>query len=106
MNDISVSSTLLKSILFADDTTLNTVLSLFPSNNGMTTSNLINRELDKITEWLRANKLSLNAKKTKYMIFRYSQTPKRNIPNLDLRSLDLQFFGNNDCLNTVLEFTN
>ena len=84
MNDISVSSTLLKSILFADDTTLNTVLSLFPSNNGMTTSNLINRELDKITEWLRANKLSLNAKKTKYMIFRYSQTPKRNIPNLDL----------------------
>ena len=84
MNDISLSSNLLKSILFADDTTLNTVLSLFPADNGISTSFLINRELEKITEWLRANKLSLNTKKTKYMLFRYSQTPKRNIPKLDL----------------------
>ena len=84
MNDISVSSDLLKSILFADDTTLNTVLSIFPASNGITTSYLINNELNKITEWLRANKLSLNTGKTKYMLFRYSQTPLVNIPKLNL----------------------
>ena len=85
MNDISESSNLLKSILFADDTTLNTVLSLFPDRNGINTSTLINDELAKITEWLRANKLSLNTGKTKYMLFRYSQTPLRTIPKLDLK---------------------
>ena len=85
MNDISESSNLLKSTLFADDTTLNTVLSLFPDRNGITTSTLINDELAKITEWLRANKLSLNTGKTKYMLFRYSQTPPRTIPKLDLK---------------------
>ena len=85
MNDISASSNLLKSIiLFADDTTLNSVLSIFPASNNVSTSIFINRELNKITEWLRANKLSLNVGKTKYMVFRYSQTPQRSIPKLDL----------------------
>ena len=29
----------------------------------------LNIELEKITDWLKLNKLSLNVKKTKYMIF-------------------------------------
>ena len=85
MNDINHASDILKSILFADDTLLNTTLSIFPT----TKSNCINNELSKITEWLRANKLSLNVKKTKYMIFRYSQTPITNIPKLDLKMNDM-----------------
>ena len=34
---------------------------------------LINSELDKIADWLAVNKLSLNAQKTKFMIFHYRQ---------------------------------
>ena len=30
----------------------------------------INYELEKIAEWLRANKLSVNVNKTEYMVFR------------------------------------
>ena len=33
----------------------------------------INKELTKISNWLKANKLSLNAKKTKFMIFHMPQ---------------------------------
>lgn len=37
----------------------------------------INDELDKINEWLMLNKLSLNIKKTKFMVFRH-KTNKRD----------------------------
>ena len=47
-------------------------------------SHNINMELNNIQEWLSINKLSLNVKKTKFMIFHYRQ---RNIDNL---ILDLQ----------------
>jgi len=43
----------------------------------------INKKLDKIHDWLCANKLSLNANKTKYMIFHYPQ--HRIIPVLHLK---------------------
>ena len=33
----------------------------------------INKELDNILEWLNINKLSLNVKKTRFMIFHYRQ---------------------------------
>ena len=40
------------------------VSSLFQQHN----KNILNSELHKITEWLASNKLSLNAKKTKFMV--------------------------------------
>ena len=73
MNDINDVSNALKSILFADDTSLNSTISVFPASNSRELSLKINNELLKIINWLRANKLSLNVKKTKYMQFRFSQ---------------------------------
>ena len=64
MNDFSRSSTLLFSILFADDT------SVFLE--GTEYSKLIkslNNELENVTKWLNANRLTVNMKKTHYMIF-------------------------------------
>lgn len=84
MNDINDVSPLLKTILFADDTSLSSVISLFPSGPRRT-SLAINNELEKITDWLRANKLSLNVKKTKYMVFRFSQTQENSLPKLNLK---------------------
>ena len=39
----------------------------------------VNNELDKIGEWFKANKLSLNVKKTKYTFF-HKNSIKDDIP--------------------------
>ena len=77
MNDINNVSDTFKSILFADDTSLSIVISLFQTqhNTRRGVSTHINQELAKITNWLRANRLSLNVSKTKYMLFRYPKPP-------------------------------
>ena len=64
LNDVSRASDILFSILFADDTT---VLIEGSSYNNITT--ILNNALIKIDTWLQANKLTINTKKTRYMIF-------------------------------------
>ena len=72
----------LLNILFADDTT-----GLVRGPNIPDLASVINLELQKMGTWLRANKLSINASKTKIMIF----NPKNKIvPDVDF------FFNNND----------
>ena len=85
MNDINCVSSSLSSILFADDTSLNSTIGLFQSRDSRDLSTKINNELFKVTDWLRANKLSLNAKKTKFMQFRYSQMKPTLLPKLSLK---------------------
>ena len=85
MNDINDVSSALKSILFADDTSLNSTISIFPSSNPRELSAKINNELMKVVDWLCANKLSLNVKKTKYMQFRFSQKNPNSLPKLNLK---------------------
>ena len=65
MNDISRSSEILSIILFADDTNL-----FFSHKNLFTLKETMNQELSKIASWLSANKLSLNIKKTHFIIFK------------------------------------
>ncbi len=50
-------------IVYADDTTLSSILSAFKSNTDqLNTESKINNELSKISTWLIVNKLSLNMK--------------------------------------------
>ena len=64
INDLQFTSDLLDPITFADD------INLFYSNQDINTAFLkVNDELQKINEWFISNKLSLNAKKTKYWFF-------------------------------------
>lgn len=84
MNDIHKASAKFHAILFADDSNLTSTLCSFdvPLGQQCNKSKLsqhINRELEKIQTWLEINKLSLNVKKTKFMIFHY---PQRDISNL------------------------
>ena len=65
MNDISRCSEILSIILFADDTNL-----FLSHKNLVTLKETMNRELNKIASWLSANKLSLNIKKTHFIIFK------------------------------------
>ena len=73
VNDITASSNIFKFLMYADDTTLFTTINCFENNEN--TNQYIN-ELSKINEWLIVNKLSLNASKTKFMVF---SMPKKKL---------------------------
>lgn len=64
MNDIGNSSNTQK-LLFADDTNL-----LLSHQDPYALQSIANKEIDNVNQWLKSNKLSLNTKKTNYIIFR------------------------------------
>ena len=66
INDLPKASEFFKYIMFADDSTLSCSI---PKLNLPTVSRVINTELSLVGEWLKANKISLNVDKTKYMLF-------------------------------------
>ena len=93
INDIHMASQNFNVILYADDTNLISHLCSFdstlPINNASIerVSEEINIELSNIQEWLNINKLSLNVKKTKFMIFHHHQRNINNIiPTLKINS--------------------
>ena len=64
MNDICNASEMLFYILYADDTTV-----IIKDKDISILLQTLNVELEKLSIWLKANKLSLNAKKTYYLVF-------------------------------------
>ena len=64
VNDLNKSSNILNPIMSADDTNL-----FYSHNDIKTLFKTVNNELKNIHEWFKANKLSLNADKTKYVFF-------------------------------------
>ena len=70
-------SNLLNLILFADDT------NVFMSHKDLNyLSDMLNLKMDKLSIWFKVNKLSLNLKKTKFMVFKPRQ--KRSICNIQI----------------------
>ena len=69
INDFCKCSSFFTSILYADDSTFSSSIT---NNNDL--NDTLNSELIKVCEWLESNKLCLNVKKTKYMIFNRTQT--------------------------------
>ena len=63
VNDITYASNVLDFLLFADDTTITYSHSDIQSN-----IDIVNNELGEVSNWFKANKLSVNASKTNYMI--------------------------------------
>lgn len=64
INDLVISSDILKFILFADDTTV-----YFSAKKLETLENTINEELTKVSMWLTANRLTLNIQTTNSILF-------------------------------------
>ena len=79
INDIA--NALEKSIVhhFADDADL-----LHGNKNPFVKSNVINNELKLVTDWLTANKLSLNESKTKSLLFRPINKLNLTLSNIKL----------------------
>ena len=89
INDIIKFSTLFHTIIYADDTTLVGKFRDFELCNGHSLSENINYEITKLTDWLNVNKLSLNTKKTKLMIFHTPQK-KFNMPTIKINNTELE----------------
>jgi hypothetical protein len=96
VNDIPSSSKHFSFVLFADDT------NIFLSHPNLDTlTNMFNTELNKVSDWFKANKLSLNVSKTNYIHF--SSTKKKKIhpskikikiDNTEIKSVDnTKFLG-------------
>ena len=68
VNDFSRSSDLLFSILFADDTSV-----FIEGHSYAEAIEILNNELLKVSDWLMANKLTINLEKSPYIIFHRSR---------------------------------
>ena len=64
VNDLISVSNIAHIVMFADDTNL-----FFSENDIGRLTSLINSELKNISDWFKANKLSINIKKTHYILF-------------------------------------
>ena len=97
-NDLQRVGPLFNMVMYADDTTLYYNL----SNN--TNENDLNSELHKISEWLASNKLSLNAQKTKFMVF-HSMQRKVKYPGLNLNNTTIERVKQFNILCIILQYT-
>jgi hypothetical protein len=92
VNDIAQLSSMFNMVMYADDTSLQYTLNNFNSNINADTNIIINYELNKISECLKANKLYVNVSTSKYIVlhkknkkFGDTQIP---IDNIDIEKLD------------------
>ena len=79
INDIHKSSKEFTFYLFADDTSLT-----YANDNLRTLEQTVNNELEKVSERLNANKITLNVKKSSYVIFRPRQKRLPLIPQIKI----------------------
>ena len=76
VNDITNTTNVLKFVLFADDTTIT-----YSHTDIISKFDLINNELQEVCNWFKANKLSVNASKTNYMLLGTWQKTSENNDN-------------------------
>ena len=69
VNDVNVSIKYSNTYHFADDTNLQLITHSLSKLN-----RYINHDLANLVQWLRANKISLNANKTELVLFKTSET--------------------------------
>ena len=74
INDLPDAIENARSIIFADDTTI-----YISGRNSESIYGTMNRELNILNDWYRANKSSLNDTKTNVMLFTNSSNPDVNI---------------------------
>ncbi len=91
LNDISFASKLFKPTISAPHSALTSILNDFGINYKNNNNNiyLIDSKLDKISDWLKLNKLSLNESKAKCMIFHNHQKQIAN-PKLQINEVEIE----------------
>jgi len=84
-NDLPNTLTHSKCILFADDTTI-----FYSSKNLNELFNNIKSDLNVVTDWFKANKLTLNISKTNYILFSRSRNTNFIIPPIIIGNEQIQ----------------
>ena len=78
-------SSVLNYVLFADDT------NSFASHKNLDTFiNILNKKLDKVSNWLKINKLSLNIKKTHFILFHNKQKLMNTKINIKIDNSEIE----------------
>ena len=95
INDFYKCSNFFKFIHFADDSTV-----YASGDNLEELAALSNRELENVDHWLRANKLSLNISKSKFMIF---SNKILAVPNLTIRNESINYVNEIKFLGIILD---
>ena len=104
MNDIRNSSQAFRFVLYADDTTLFSTIEYTLPIDSSDVNYLLNRELSLVYEWLFLNKLSLNIKKTKFMLFHQYQKDVSNlVPVLKINQNEIERMDKFDFLGVTLD---
>jgi hypothetical protein len=100
INDLFKSSTSAEIILFADDTNL-----LFRDKDLQMLERKCNLEVANVASYLAANKLSLNAKKTKLILFHTSQRPNKNdiVINLKINDIPIERVASTKFLGVIID---
>ena len=98
INDLAVVCDKFKPIIYADDTSLCATLNSF----GDSIDDKINTELGKISDWMKVNKLSLNSKKTKSMLFHPPQKKVTN-PKICINNHPIDFVSHFNFLGVYLD---
>ena len=104
MNYIEMASDTFDAVLFADDSTfIAKIRASLPSKCiNKSFEDVINREPEKVYDWLIVNKLSLNIKKTKCMIFHTPNTKFIFIPTLIINNTQIERVTNSNFLGLTI----
>jgi len=98
VNDLINTSNILDFIMFADDTTI-----LYSHENIANQTNLINNELEEVSNWFKANKLSVNVSKTNYMLIGTKHMTAINITDVKLDDTTLERVQHTKFLGVIID---
>ena len=99
LNDLPSVTKKLKTLIYADDTTLFATLN---NTNFATIEKKINNELKSICNWLKLNKLSLNIEKTKAMLF-HTTNKHVKCPDIYIDAIKIDFTDEFNFLGLILD---
>ena len=97
INDIQFCSELISIVLFADDTNI-----LFSHTCLKQLNEVIQIEMNKITDWLNANKLSINTEKTKFILFRSKNKKLKDDIKISINNESIKQVKNTTFLGIVI----
>lgn len=100
INDLIHVSKVAEIIMFADDTTL-----FFNCAEQSTSAVIINNELDKISCWFRNNRLTLNIKKTNFILFRTCSRQKLQNMKITIDGIEIEEVTKTKFLGVVIDQT-
>ena len=97
INDVVKTSSILKFILYADDTAI-----LYSHSNFNELLNVFNRELKVFDTWTRANKIVLNLEKTKFMVITW-RSYNINSTSIEINDTPIEQVRSYDYLGVVID---